>query len=92
MPTIKENLEAEVRAAEENVRMARGRHISYKEALRQAELSLRRVRHDANQAYTNWKNARRELARAKARLSSYPSKSRNWAKENIGKILGKMEA
>jgi hypothetical protein len=85
--TIQEKLKTDVLNAVHDVKDSRKLFLETKELLRKKEIEYRKAKTINNKAYNIWKRARRIEKRCRGRLSSFPSRSRRWAKDNMGKVL-----
>jgi hypothetical protein len=88
---IIDDLKLKVKENERLVVDTRDWHIVCREETRQAERLLRIKKREMNKAYKDWCIARKQLYRARTRLSSYPSKTRRYAKEHMDKVFKLLE-
>jgi len=92
MATVMENLKEKIRENQRLVVDTRDWHIVCREETKQAERTLRIRKREMNKAYSDWCRARKQLERAKRKLSAYPSQTRRYAKEHMDKVFDLMEA
>lgn len=85
LPSILDDLKAKVASWEESLQI---RNLTY---LKQAEAILKECKRNKNWAYKQVVLAKKELKKAKTKLSSYPSNQRRWAKQNMDKVLELIE-
>ena len=89
---LKTELKKEIKIWEDSVNAINRERSSCNAGVKIAMMQLRTAKYSLGQANKNWVDARKTVKKLKAKLSRMDYVSRKWTKQNLGKVLDKMEA